>query len=83
MIKSLRSYTGAILLVSHDRHLIQTVIEGAPLLPDGEGSDTDSDEEISEDQNGQCANGVVYKVGPKGRVRELPGGVDDVSSRSV
>ena len=53
------------------------------MLPDGEGSDTDSEEEINEDQDGQCATGVVYKVGPKGRVRELPGGVDDVSSRFV
>ena len=30
------------------------------------------------DEDEQCPTGVVYKVGPRGRVRELPGGVDDV-----
>ncbi|TDL18835.1 P-loop containing nucleoside triphosphate hydrolase protein [Rickenella mellea] len=89
-IRALRRYSGAVLLVSHDRHFVKCVIEGAPILPpssdldddgggdygddddgEGEGSDSDSDgEEVGK-------VGSVYAVGPKGRVKLLPGGVDD------
>ncbi|KAK7681416.1 hypothetical protein QCA50_015508 [Cerrena zonata] len=80
LIKSLRSYNGAILIVSHDRHLIQSVIEGAPLIPDIGGDGSDSNRESDEDEEDDYNTGVVYRVGPKGRVEALPGGVDDYIS---
>ena len=61
LIKSLRSYAGAILLVSHDRHLIQTVIEGAPLLPNRDEGDDDSDEEDNGDEDAQCRTYVTRR----------------------
>ncbi|KAG8714810.1 hypothetical protein FRC09_017225, partial [Ceratobasidium sp. 395] len=74
LMRALRGFKGAILLVSHDRHLIQCVIEGAPLVPEGEDSDDEEEEEDAED-TGKV--GLVYRVGPKGRLRVLPGGVND------
>ncbi|KAG9123707.1 hypothetical protein FRC07_014222 [Ceratobasidium sp. 392] len=76
LMRALRGFKGAILLVSHDRHLIQCVIEGAPLIPEGEDGDED-DEEEEEDPDDPGKVGSVYRVGPKGRLRVLPGGVND------
>lgn len=81
-IRALRHYTGAILLVSHDRHLVRCVIEGAPILqysgdeggeeePEGDTSDEDED-----GGGGKRGPGKVYMVGPKGRVKLLENGVD-------
>ncbi|KAG8737784.1 hypothetical protein FRC10_007811 [Ceratobasidium sp. 414] len=76
LMRALRRFKGAVLLVSHDRHLIQCVVEGAPLIPEGEDGDDDEEEE-EEDINDPGKAGSVYRVGPKGRLRVLPGGVND------
>lgn len=79
LMRALRGFKGAILLVSHDRHLIQCVIEGAPLIP--EGDEAEDEEEDEDDDDEEAAKiGSVYRVGPKGRFRLLPGGVKDVSA---
>ncbi|QRV90137.1 ABC transporter [Ceratobasidium sp. AG-Ba] len=76
LTRALRGFKGAVLLVSHDRHLIQCVIEGAPLIPEGEEGEED-EEEDEEDEDNPTKVGTVYRVGPKGRLRALPGGVND------
>lgn len=80
LIRALRRYAGAILLVSHDRHLVRCVVEGAPILQysgDRDGAeeleDNTSDEEGCE---GKREPGKVYMVGPKGRVKILEKGVE-------
>ncbi|KAG8957465.1 hypothetical protein FRC03_010126 [Tulasnella sp. 419] len=76
-IRSLRRFTGAILLVSHDRHFTRCVVEGAPILPpSSDVEDEEDDEDESEDED-PGNNGTVYAVGPKGKVKPLTGGVDD------
>jgi ATP-binding cassette, subfamily F, member 3 len=78
-MKSLRTFSGAILLVSHDRHLVQCVIEGAPLIPASELVDSDSEGSAGdEEEEENVKTGTVYRVGPRGQVRALPGGVNDV-----
>ncbi|KAF8983223.1 hypothetical protein BDQ17DRAFT_1437542 [Cyathus striatus] len=78
LIQALRKYTGAVLLVSHDRHFVRCAIEdehAVPRLGDSDGeSDKGSDED---DDTGQSGKGTVYAVGPKGRVKPLSGGMDD------
>lgn len=78
LMRALRGFKGAVLLVSHDRHLIQCVIEGAPLIPEGEGGDEEDEEEEEEDNEEEAGKtGSVYRVGPKGKFRLLSGGVND------
>src|SRR5882757_4460345 len=63
LIRTLRQYTGAVLLVSHDRHFIRCVIEGAPILPPS--SDVDDDDEGSDDESEHSESnkiGTVYAV---------------------
>lgn len=80
-MRALRGFKGAVLLVSHDRHLIQCVIEGAPLIPEGEGGDEEDEEEEEEDNEEEAGKtGSVYRVGPKGKFRLLSGGVNDVGT---
>ncbi|KAF8991626.1 hypothetical protein BDQ17DRAFT_1432968 [Cyathus striatus] len=66
LIQALRKYTGAVLLVSHDRHFVHCMIEG--------DSDGESDED---DDTGQRRKGTIYTAGPKGHVKPLSGGMDD------
>jgi ATP-binding cassette subfamily F protein 3 len=82
LIRALRHYTGAILLVSHDRHLVRCVVEGAPILQysgdeGGEEELEDNTSDKDEDSGvGRREPGKVYMVGPKGRVKLLEKGVD-------
>src|ERR1700733_10774629 len=81
LIRALRHYIGAIILVSHDRHLVHCVIEGAPILQcsgHGDGGDELEDDTSDEEDGGQRKRepGKVYMVGPKGRVKLLEDGVD-------
>jgi len=74
---ALRSFEGAIVLVTHDRWFCRVVIEGAPLREPAE-DDSDGDEEDEEEAEGAAAKprGQVYRVN-KGRVVELSGGMDE------
>ncbi|KAF8751726.1 ABC transporter [Rhizoctonia solani] len=75
LMRALRRFKGAVLLVSHDRHLIRCVIEGDPLIPEGdELSDVEEDE--TSDTDDPVKTGVVYRVGPKGKLRKLENGVN-------
>lgn len=78
LMRALRSFKGGILLVSHDRHLVQAVVEGAPLIPPGDddGQVDDDDDGLSEDE-GDVKTGKTYRVGPKARFKLLEGGVND------
>lgn len=78
LIHSLRQYTGAILLVSHDRHFTRCVVEGASVLPPSCTDDAEDDQESTDgDEDGARENGTVYVVGPRGRVKALAGGTDE------
>lgn len=82
LAKALRAYDGAILLVSHDRHFVRCVIEGASLLPPSDSAEDDDglgDEESDDGEDGETVSkrGTVYQVGPKGKVQVLKGGVND------
>lgn len=76
LMRALCGFKGAVLLVSHDRHLVRCVIEGAPLIPEGDEADEEDDEE-EQDTDDPGKTGSVYRVGPKGKLRQLPGGVND------
>ncbi|KAJ1308009.1 hypothetical protein OPQ81_002080 [Rhizoctonia solani] len=76
LMRALRGFKGAVLLVSHDRHLVRCVIEGGPLIPEGdEASDDEEDEASDTDDPGKT--GTVYRVGPKGKLRPLTNGVNE------
>ncbi|KAF8991629.1 P-loop containing nucleoside triphosphate hydrolase protein, partial [Cyathus striatus] len=78
LIQALRKHTGAVLLVSHDRHFVRCVIESEHAVPRLGDSDGESDEGSDEDDDtGQSGKGTVYAVGPKGRLKPLSGGMDD------
>jgi ATP-binding cassette subfamily F protein 3 len=74
LVRALRDYKGGILLVSHDRHLIQCVVEGAPIIPEVHG---DADDEDEDEEQDDAKTGLVYRVGPRGRLKLLEGGVND------
>ncbi|KAJ7600806.1 P-loop containing nucleoside triphosphate hydrolase protein [Mycena floridula] len=67
LIQALRRYKGAILLVSHDRHLMKSVVEGDPILA------SDSDEDTNEEEGEDLKTGSVYMVGVKGTLKLLKG----------
>jgi hypothetical protein len=60
---------------------MRCLVEGAPILRPSDDEDDGVDEEeedVEEEDAGRIR--AVYKVGPKGNVKLLPGGVDEVSS---
>jgi ATP-binding cassette, subfamily F, member 3 len=74
LIHAIRNFTGAILLVSHDRHLVKCAIEGAPLVSaDGEDEESDDDED---EEESETKPGKVYMVGVKGNLKVLERGTD-------
>lgn len=82
LIRALRQFSGAVLLVSHDRHFVRCVVEGAPILQSEDGDDVvESDDSDDEDDDGTAKRdpGKVYMVGPKGRVKLLEKGVQGYS----
>ena len=79
LAESLRKYEGAILLVTHDRFFMRTVIEGEPPYAagaagdDGEGAGESSDEDEDE---ANAKPGVVYRI-VKGRMKVLKRGMTE------
>ncbi|KAF8881791.1 P-loop containing nucleoside triphosphate hydrolase protein [Infundibulicybe gibba] len=77
LISALKRYSGAILLVTHDRYFTRCVIEGAPVLPPSEEGDSNDEDTESDDEGGEStAVGDLYVVGPKGKVALRSGGMD-------
>ncbi|TFK35712.1 P-loop containing nucleoside triphosphate hydrolase protein [Crucibulum laeve] len=75
LIRALRKYTGAILLVTHDRHFMRCVIEGESIqTPLGTGENAEDSDDSDSDLD--TKSGTVYAVGPKGKVKVLDGGTD-------
>lgn len=66
LTEALRTYNGAAVLVSHDRYLLRTVIEGESLVDDD--SDSDPEEEIAQ------RNRMVYEI-KNARLKALPAGI--------
>ncbi|EIN06700.1 P-loop containing nucleoside triphosphate hydrolase protein [Punctularia strigosozonata HHB-11173 SS5] len=73
LIDALRAYGGAILLASHDRHAVRTIVEGAPLPQDDE--DNPQSNETGEDA-GASAPGKTY-VMLHGKLKLLERGVEE------
>jgi len=77
LIRALRQYSGAVLLVTHDRYFTRCVIEGTPVLPPS--SDMEDGAEDSDDSDGDGESrktGTVFAVG-QGKLKPLSGGTDD------
>ena len=77
LIRALRYFSGAVFLVSHDRHLMKCVVEGAPALPPSADSDDGRDDDSESESEGDTEKGTVYMVGMKGNTRPLSGGTDE------
>ena len=75
LIGSLRTFSGAILLVSHDRYLVRCLVEGAPLVARGEEDEEDEGED-EEDEEEEAKPGAVYLVKNK-KLKLLPGGSEE------
>lgn len=72
LARALQEYDGAVVLVSHDRFMIRTIVEGEPVDPD------DSDDEGSDHQanteDDEHRRRIVYEV-KAGKVKQLNGGI--------
>jgi len=71
LARALQEYDGAVVLVSHDRFMIRTIIEGEPVDPD------DSDDEESDHQGNtddEHRRRIVYEV-KAGKAKQLNGGI--------
>lgn len=71
LARALMEYDGAVVLVSHDRFMIRTIIEGEPV--DVDDSDDDASDSRSKNEE-ERRRRIVYEV-KGGKVKELSGGV--------
>lgn len=71
LARALQEYDGAVVLVSHDRFMIRTIIEGEPI-----DADDSEDEEPDHrgDNDDEHRRRTVYEV-KAGKVKELSGGI--------
>jgi ATP-binding cassette, subfamily F, member 3 len=79
LVVALRSYEGALLVVTHDRFFMRCVVEGESpktiaksFRPEEDEEDEDNDS--SEDEDGNTRVRVVYRM-IKGRLKKLEGGM--------
>jgi ATP-binding cassette, subfamily F, member 3 len=83
LVKTLRKFEGAILVVSHDRFFIRGVVEGQSLSNDDDMEDESSEEES--DDEASAKPGIVYRLAG-GKLKRLDGGVDEyerIAEKSV
>jgi ATPase subunit of ABC transporter with duplicated ATPase domains len=71
LARALQEYDGAVVLVSHDRFMMRTIVEGEPV--DSDDSEHDEDEG-RHDEGEDRRRRMVYEV-KAGKVRQLSGGV--------
>jgi ATPase subunit of ABC transporter with duplicated ATPase domains len=71
LARALQEYDGAVVLVSHDRFMIRTIVEGEPVDVD-DSEDDDSDHRVDEEEDRRRR--MVYEV-KGGKVKQLGGGV--------
>lgn len=71
LARALMEYDGAVVLVSHDRFMMRTIIEGEAVDPD-DSDDDESDPRTGEEE--ERRRRLVYEV-KGGKIKELSGGV--------
>jgi ATPase subunit of ABC transporter with duplicated ATPase domains len=71
LARALQEYDGAVVLVSHDRFMIRTIVEGEPI--DADDSD-DEDSDHRTDNDDEHRRRIVYEV-KAGKVKQLNGGI--------
>lgn len=72
LARALQQYDAAVVLVSHDRFMIRTIIEGEPVDPD-DSEDEDADHGRHDDDE-EHRKRVVYEV-RAGKIKHLDGGI--------
>jgi ATPase subunit of ABC transporter with duplicated ATPase domains len=85
---ALRSYDGALLIVTHDRSFMRCVVEGEnahkrPWDPDAEDDEEEESEDSEEEGLGK-QKGVLYRLA-KGQLKVLEGGMrqyEEIASRA-
>ncbi|KAF2117436.1 ABC transporter ATP-binding protein uup-1 [Lophiotrema nucula] len=77
LVNALREYDGALLVVTHDRFFMRTVVEGeSPYkLAPGAQSEAEPEEESSDEEEAGAAAGTVYRI-VKGQLKKLDGGME-------
>ncbi|VDC07955.1 unnamed protein product [Peniophora sp. CBMAI 1063] len=73
LARALRGYQGALLIVSHDRYFVKTVVEGEPLEV---REDEDEDESSGDEDDATSPAGRVLLVAA-GKLKKLDGGMSE------
>jgi hypothetical protein len=76
LVLALRSYEGALLVVTHDRFFMRCVVEGEnPAKLSSRASVHDKEESEEEDEDGPSSRGVVYRL-IRGQLKVLERGME-------
>ncbi|CAA9966190.1 ABC transporter ATP-binding protein uup-1 [Pyrenophora teres f. maculata] len=92
LVMCLRQYGGALVVVTHDRFFMRTMVEGESpykLAPGVRGSSDEADESASESSDSETAStggvvgsGTVYRLA-HGQLRELSGGMGEYEAMAA